>query len=94
METRTFGSLWPVSALTLGGGGIGQVWGATTRDEAIATTREAVEADPGRRSSNGDANPHLRLPGFEKLGKNEFSFEAYPASLYSLALYRPVRSQV
>jgi aryl-alcohol dehydrogenase-like predicted oxidoreductase len=44
MKTRTFGSLWPVSALTLGGGGIGQVWGPTTRDEAIATTREAVEA--------------------------------------------------
>ena len=44
METRTFGGLWDVSALTLGGGGIGQVWGATTREEAVATTREAVEA--------------------------------------------------
>ena len=44
MESRTFGGLWDVSALTLGGGGIGQVWGATTREEAVATTREAVEA--------------------------------------------------
>ena len=44
METRTFGGLWDVSALTLGGGGIGQVWGATTREEAVATTQEAVEA--------------------------------------------------
>lgn len=44
MNTRPFGSLEPVSALTLGGGGLGQVWGATTRDEAIATVREAVDA--------------------------------------------------
>ena len=33
-----------VSALTLGGGGIGQVWGATSRDEAVATVRDAVDA--------------------------------------------------
>jgi aryl-alcohol dehydrogenase-like predicted oxidoreductase len=44
METRFLGGLWPVSSLTLGGGGIGQVWGETTRDEAIATTRAAVDA--------------------------------------------------
>jgi aryl-alcohol dehydrogenase-like predicted oxidoreductase len=44
MQTRTLGRLWPVSALTLGGGGLGQVWGATTRDEAIATLHEAVDA--------------------------------------------------
>lgn len=42
MQTRAFGALEPVSALTLGGGGLGQVWGATTRDEAIATVAEAV----------------------------------------------------
>jgi aryl-alcohol dehydrogenase-like predicted oxidoreductase len=44
MEMRTLGSLWPVSALTLGGGGLGQVWGPTTRAEAVATVREAVDA--------------------------------------------------
>jgi aryl-alcohol dehydrogenase-like predicted oxidoreductase len=44
VEIRTLGSLWPVSALTLGGGGLGQVWGATTREEAVATVREAVDA--------------------------------------------------
>ena len=44
MESRTLGSLGTVSSLTLGGGGLGQVWGATTRDEAIATTRAAVDA--------------------------------------------------
>jgi aryl-alcohol dehydrogenase-like predicted oxidoreductase len=43
VETRTLGSLWPVSALTLGGGGLGQVWGATTREEAVAAVREAVD---------------------------------------------------
>jgi aryl-alcohol dehydrogenase-like predicted oxidoreductase len=44
MEARMLGSLWPVSPLTIGGGGLGQVWGATSRDEAVATLREAVEA--------------------------------------------------
>ncbi len=44
METRPFGKLGKISCLTLGGGGIGQVWGATSRDEAVATVTEAVEA--------------------------------------------------
>lgn len=44
MEYRAFGPLGTVSALTLGGGGIGQVWGSTTREESVATVREAVEA--------------------------------------------------
>jgi aryl-alcohol dehydrogenase-like predicted oxidoreductase len=43
VETRMLGSLWPVSVLTLGGGGIGQVWGSTSRDESVATVRAAVE---------------------------------------------------
>lgn len=44
MEKRTLGGIGEVSVLTLGGGGLGQVWGATTRDEAVATVREAVTA--------------------------------------------------
>jgi aryl-alcohol dehydrogenase-like predicted oxidoreductase len=44
MEKRAFGKLGEISCLTLGGGGIGQVWGSTSRDEAIATVIEAVEA--------------------------------------------------
>src|SRR5919197_5025910 len=44
MEIRTLGRLWPVSALTLGGAGLGQLWGPTSRDEAVATVREAVQA--------------------------------------------------
>ncbi len=43
METRQLGSLGPVSTLTLGGGGIGQLWGATTREECVATVRAAVD---------------------------------------------------
>ena len=38
-----FGTLGPVSALTLGGGGTGGVWGATTREEAVETVRAAVD---------------------------------------------------
>ena len=42
MQKRTFGRLGEVSVLTLGGGGTGQVWGPTTREECVATVREAV----------------------------------------------------
>lgn len=44
MEKRKFGRIGEISCLTLGGGGTGQVWGPTSRQEAIATVREAVEA--------------------------------------------------
>src|SRR5690242_10913073 len=44
MHTREFGSLPPVSALTLGGGGLGMLWGTTTFDECVATVHAAVEA--------------------------------------------------
>ena len=44
MRQRPFGKLGTASALTLGGGGLGQVWGATTREECVATVRGAVES--------------------------------------------------
>ncbi|HUC72106.1 MAG TPA: aldo/keto reductase [Stellaceae bacterium] len=44
MERHHLGKLWPVSALTLGGGGLGMVWGETTFEECIATVHAAVEA--------------------------------------------------
>ena len=44
MQIRSFGGLGEVSALTLGGGGLGQGWGPTTRDEAVATVEDAVAA--------------------------------------------------
>jgi aryl-alcohol dehydrogenase-like predicted oxidoreductase len=44
MRQHSFGSLWPVSALTLGGGGLGMVWGETTFEECVATVHDAVAA--------------------------------------------------
>lgn len=44
MHTAKLGSLGPVSRLTLGGGGIGQVWGETSREEAMATLMAAIDA--------------------------------------------------
>ena len=44
MNYRSLGPIKKVSRLALGGGGIGQVWGATDRDEALATVDAAVAA--------------------------------------------------
>ncbi|MEU4215225.1 aldo/keto reductase [Actinoplanes sp. NPDC026623] len=44
MQTRNFGRLGRISALTLGGGGIGGVWGGPDRAEAIATVHAALDA--------------------------------------------------
>jgi aryl-alcohol dehydrogenase-like predicted oxidoreductase len=44
MRMREFGRLGQVSALTLGGGGIGNVWGDVDRAEAVATVRAALDA--------------------------------------------------
>jgi aryl-alcohol dehydrogenase-like predicted oxidoreductase len=44
MRQHAFGTLPPVSALTLGGGGLGMLWGQTTFDECVATVKAAVDA--------------------------------------------------
>jgi aryl-alcohol dehydrogenase-like predicted oxidoreductase len=44
MKQHSFGRLWPVSTLTLGGGGLGMLWGATTFEECVATVHDAVKA--------------------------------------------------
>jgi aryl-alcohol dehydrogenase-like predicted oxidoreductase len=44
VNTANLGPLGPVSRLALGGGGIGAVWGSTTRDEAVDTVLEAAES--------------------------------------------------
>ena len=44
MQIRDFGRLGPISALTLGGGGIGGVLGPTDRAEAVATVHAAIDA--------------------------------------------------
>jgi aryl-alcohol dehydrogenase-like predicted oxidoreductase len=43
MRTATLGPLGEVSRLTLGGGGIGQIWGSNTKDEALATLTAAID---------------------------------------------------
>jgi aryl-alcohol dehydrogenase-like predicted oxidoreductase len=44
MQQHSFGRLPPVSILTLGGGGLGMLWGATSFDECVATVHDAVAA--------------------------------------------------
>jgi len=44
MQEHAFGKLPRTSALTLGGGGLGMLWGPTTFDECVATVHAAVEA--------------------------------------------------
>ncbi len=44
MRQHSFGRLAPVSALTLGGGGLGMLWGETTFEECVATVHAAVAA--------------------------------------------------
>ncbi len=44
MQQNPFGRLPPVSALTLGGGGLGMLWGPTTFDECVATVHAAAAA--------------------------------------------------
>jgi len=43
MDYRDFKPFSKVSSLTLGGGGIGQVWGETTAEEAIQTVHTALD---------------------------------------------------
>ena len=44
MKVHPFGNLAPVSTLTLGGGGLGMLWGPTTFDECVATVHAAAAA--------------------------------------------------
>src|SRR6266852_8238677 len=60
MQQHAFGRLSPVSALTLGGGGLGMLWGETSFAECVATVHEAVAAgitlfDLAPRYGNGKA---------------------------------------
>ena len=44
MQKRIFKPFGSVSALTLGGGGIGNVWGETSKEESIASVHLALES--------------------------------------------------
>jgi aryl-alcohol dehydrogenase-like predicted oxidoreductase len=59
MQMRSFGSLGQVSALTLGGGGIGSVWGTVERAEAVATVRAALDAGITRLRWSEASSRHL-----------------------------------
>src|ERR1700743_1395885 len=74
MTLHTFGELFPVSTLTLGGGGLGMLWGQTTFEECVATVHAAVAAginllDLAPRYGDGKAEEVVgeafggRLPG-------------------------------
>lgn len=74
MQQRNLGPLGPVSILTLGGGGLGQLWGETTRAECVATVRAAADAginlfDMAPRYGDGEAEEVVgeafggKLPG-------------------------------
>jgi aryl-alcohol dehydrogenase-like predicted oxidoreductase len=43
VRTAILGSVGEVSRLTLGGGGIGQIWGENSKDEALATLKAAID---------------------------------------------------
>src|SRR6266480_2551297 len=44
MQQKSLGKLPPASTLTLGGGGLGMVWGETSFEECVATVHAAVTA--------------------------------------------------
>src|SRR5271168_3381948 len=44
MRSTELGSFGRVSRLTLGGGGLGRLWGETTAEEAVATIHAALDA--------------------------------------------------
>ncbi len=44
MRTRNLGPLADVSRITLGGGGLGAIWGPTSAEEAVASVHAAVDA--------------------------------------------------
>jgi aryl-alcohol dehydrogenase-like predicted oxidoreductase len=71
---RTLGRAGAVSALSLGGGGIGGVYGAVDRDEARATVRAAVDAgitllDLAPSYGPGEASPQAELVVAEVFGR-------------------------
>jgi len=72
MQQRDFKPFGSVSALTLGGGGIGNVWGKTTKEESILSVNLAIEyginhLDVAPMYGKGEAE---RVVGEALLGKN------------------------
>ena len=51
MKLTTLGPFGPVRQLTLGGGGIGQVWGPASEDDAVAVPICAVAGQAPARAA-------------------------------------------
>jgi aryl-alcohol dehydrogenase-like predicted oxidoreductase len=64
---RTLGRVGPVSALSFGGGGIGGVYGAVDRAEAVATVRAALDAGMTLLDLAPSYGPGERSPAAERL---------------------------
>jgi len=86
MHTATLGPIGEVSRLTLGGGGIGQLWGETSKEEAIATIGAALDggitvldAAPGYHNCETFIGEHFagRLPAGLKI-TTKFSLGTVP----------------
>ena len=78
MQRRFFKPFGTVSALTLGGGGLGQVWGNTTRAEAVATARLALDSgithfDMAPMYGKGEAEQVIG-EAFDGLDKSDLQF--------------------
>ena len=72
MQKRDFQPFGTVSALTLGGGGLGQVWGETTREEAVKTVNLAI----GQGITHLDVAPMYGKGEAEKVVETESAQEA------------------
>ena len=95
MRQRPFGKLGAVSALTLGGGGVAQIWGPTTREECVATVREAVDSgidllDLAPSYGNGEAEAVIgaafegKLPAHVRVTTKCRVGDTPPAEVYDL----------
>jgi len=73
METRSFGRLGAVSALSLGGGGVRGVYGSVAHAEAVATVRAAVDAGITLLDLAPTYGPGERSPDAELLVGGAFS---------------------
>ncbi len=95
METRSLGPLGEVSVLALGGGGLGQVWGETSRPEAVAAVHAAIDAgitllDVAPMYGRGEAERVVgeafagRLPNGVRIGTKVMVGDPGPGAVWDL----------
>ena len=91
MRQHSFGRLPPVSTLTLGGGGLGMLWGETSFAECVATVHAAVAAgitlfDLAPRYGDGKAE---EVVGAAFAGRLPAGVRVSPANAISATRRRP-----